>query len=40
MDNFVLAGKAKTVFRLIALKAQREELAKLEKKKIGKYKKR
>jgi hypothetical protein len=32
MDNFVLVGKAKTVFRLIALKAQQEELAKLKKK--------
>ena len=24
MENFVLAGKAKTVFKLIALKAKRE----------------
>ena len=24
MENFVLAGKAKTVFRLLELKAQRE----------------
>jgi hypothetical protein len=32
MDNFVLVGKAKTVFQLIALKAQQEELAKLKKK--------
>jgi hypothetical protein len=32
MENFVLVGKAKTVFQLIALKAQQEELAKLKKK--------
>ena len=32
MQNFVIAGKAKTVFRLIELKAKREELAKREKK--------
>jgi hypothetical protein len=32
MENFVLAGKAKTVFRLIELKAKREELAKRGKK--------
>ena len=32
MENFVLVGKAKTVFRLIALKAQQEELAKLKRK--------
>ena len=25
MQNFVLTGKAKTVFRLIAIKAKREE---------------
>jgi hypothetical protein len=31
MENFVLAGKAKTVFRLIELKAKREELAKRQK---------
>ncbi len=28
MQNFVLAGKAKTVFRLIELKAQREQAEK------------
>ncbi len=39
MENFVLAGKAKTVFRLLELKAQREKLEKL-KKKYGKDKKR
>jgi hypothetical protein len=27
MQNFVLVGKAKTVFRLIELKAKREEAA-------------
>jgi hypothetical protein len=27
MENFVLVGKAKTVFRLIELKAKREEAA-------------
>jgi len=32
MENFVLAGKAKTVFRLIELKAKREELANRDKK--------
>jgi hypothetical protein len=32
MQNFVLTGKAKTVFRLIELKAKREEIAKREKK--------
>jgi hypothetical protein len=32
MQNFVIVGKAKTVFRLIELKAKREELAKREKK--------
>jgi hypothetical protein len=32
MQNFVLSGKAKTVFRLIELKAKREEAAKREKK--------
>jgi hypothetical protein len=35
MQNFVIAGKAKTVFRLIELKAKREEQAK-EKKDSGK----
>jgi len=28
MQNFVISGKAKTVFRLIELKAKREEAAK------------
>jgi hypothetical protein len=32
MENFVIAGKAKTVFRLIELKAKREALAKRAKK--------
>ncbi len=32
MQNFVLTGKAKTVFRLIELKAKREEQAKQAKK--------
>jgi hypothetical protein len=32
MENFVLAGKAKTVFRLIELKAKREEAARRDKK--------
>jgi hypothetical protein len=32
LENFVLTGKAKTVFRLLELKAQREELARLKKK--------
>ena len=32
MQSFVIAGKAKTVFKLIELKAKREELAKREKK--------
>jgi hypothetical protein len=31
MENFVLSGKAKNVFRLIELKAKREEAAKREK---------
>lgn len=31
MENFVIAGKAKNVFRLIELKAKREEAAKREK---------
>jgi hypothetical protein len=34
MENFAIAGKAKEVFRLIELKAQREELAKMERKKL------
>lgn len=32
MENFVLAGKAKTVFRLIEIKARREEATKRAKK--------
>ncbi len=32
MQNFVLVGKAKTVFRLIELKAKREEAARNAKK--------
>jgi hypothetical protein len=32
MQNFVLSGKAKNVFRLIELKAKQEEAAKREKK--------
>lgn len=32
MEKFVLAGKAKTVFRLIELKAKREEAEKRDKK--------
>jgi len=39
MENFVLAGKAKTVFRLIELKAKREELARRGKKQNPKNKK-
>jgi hypothetical protein len=39
MENFVLAGKAKTVFRLIELKAKREESAKRGKKHSPKNKK-
>jgi hypothetical protein len=38
MENFVLAGKAKTVFRLIELKAKREEAARREKKRNNKKK--
>jgi hypothetical protein len=38
MENFVIAGKAKTVFRLIELKAKREELARRAKKRNGKNK--
>jgi hypothetical protein len=38
MENFVIAGKAKTVFRLIELKAKREELAKRTKKQGSKSK--
>jgi hypothetical protein len=32
MQNFVISGKAKTVFRLIELKAKQEEMARREKK--------
>ena len=32
MENFVLAGKAKTVFRLIELKAKREQTERQNKK--------
>ena len=39
MENFVLAGKAKTVFRLIELKAKREELARRGKRRNSKNKK-
>jgi hypothetical protein len=39
MQNFVLTGRAKTVFRIIELKAKREELAKREKKQDLKNKK-
>ena len=39
MENFVLAGKAKTVFRLLELKAKREELAKRDRKRNSKNKK-
>jgi hypothetical protein len=36
MESFVIAGKAKTVFRLIELKAKREELARRAKKQASK----
>ncbi len=36
MQNFVIAGKAKTVFRLLELKAKREEEAKRAKKQNSK----
>jgi hypothetical protein len=39
MQNFVLSGKAKTVFRLIELKAKQEEIAKRNKKQESKNKK-
>jgi hypothetical protein len=39
MQNFVLSGKAKTVFRIIELKAKREEIAKRNKKEDSKHKK-
>jgi len=32
MENFTLVGKARTVFRLIELKAQREQASKKSKK--------
>jgi hypothetical protein len=38
MQSFVIAGKAKTVFRLIELKAKREELARRAKKRNVKAK--
>ena len=38
MENFVLAGKAKTVFRLLELKAKREEMARKDKKRHPKNK--
>jgi len=31
MQNFVLSGKAKTVFRIIELKAKQEEIARRDK---------
>jgi hypothetical protein len=39
MQNFILSGKAKTVFRIIELKAKREEAAKRAKKQDFKNKK-
>jgi len=39
MQNFVLAGKAKTIFRIIELKAKREEEAKRNKNQESKNKK-
>jgi len=39
MESFVLAGKAKTVFRLIELKAKREKLAQRGKKQNPKSRK-
>lgn len=36
MENFVLSGKAKTVFRLLEIKAEQEEKKKREKKEGGK----
>ena len=38
MENFVLVGKARTVFRLLELKLQREEAAKAAKKHHNKKK--
>ena len=38
MENFVIVGKAKTVFKLIELKAKREELARRAKKQNSKGK--
>ena len=40
MESFVLSGKARTVFRLIELKAKREEATRQEKKRNPKNKKR
>ncbi len=40
MESFVIAGKAKTVFRLIELKAKREEAAMRQKKQNSRGKKR
>jgi len=40
MENFVLIGKAKTVFRLIELKAKREEMEKAVRKLAKKNRKR
>ena len=39
MQGFVLVGKAKTVFRLIEIKAKREEAAKASKKQDDKKRK-
>ncbi len=39
MESFVIAGKAKTVFRLIELKAKYEEAAKARKKQAEKKRK-
>ena len=39
MENFVLVGKAKTVFRLIEIKAKYEEAAKAKKKQEEKKRK-
>ena len=39
MQSFVLSGKARTVFRLLEIKAKREELAKRGKKHDARNKK-
>ena len=39
MQNFTIAGKAKTVFRLIELKAKQEEINRLRKKPSSRNKK-